>query len=439
MKEEGYLVRSGRKQRRFIGRSARQVGIGVLSLSMLTGCSLLDAFRSEEPAAEAPALKTVRVETVAVRRIEEPVFVVGDVLTSLRMDVVVDIGGKVEQVYKRLGETVKEGEPLAKLSSADAEQARSEAAAALDRARAAVAAGKQALADGRKELSVEIKKMELEHERLVRARNKTKNDYDGGTATKSALDEAELQVEASRIDLELARQRLRSMTSADAISSLEAEANDAEQELLRVEEALRHLEVVSPITGIITAQTLIEGTFVKAGEVVGTIDRVDPLRISARLNEEAANLVRGKTDLQYALPGGEATSRANIHYLTSIMDPETKTYEISLEAPGVGSGLKPGMKVSVQLTEDADQTALGIPQYSVIEDGTTQYVFVLQGDVVEKREVRLGRSNANYYEVLSGVREGEKLVVMGQAGLQDREQVFSVEAETASEPGAVQP
>src|SRR5690606_35306070 len=121
-----------------------------------------------------------------------------------------------------------------------------------------------------------------------------------GRVTRTALREAELKLEKHDIDLDLARQKLKSLQSEDTYSTLEANVRSAELTLRRVEEGLGNLEVVSPLTGTVTSLSLVEGQDVRTGGIVGAVDNIQSLRIVAKVNEAAASLVRGKTELLYA-------------------------------------------------------------------------------------------------------------------------------------------
>jgi|GEM_PF-344909 len=421
-------------------RGWRRAGAGVLVLSLLSGCSIVSALLPPEPppdVSEVPVLKTVKYETVRKQRIEAPVLVQGEVRSSVQMNIVARTGGKVEEVLKRIGDSVAEGETVARLSSEEAEFAKEQAEAALQQAKDALAAARQEIANQRREVNVEIHKNELLYNELMRQRNKAKNDYDSGKATAAQLSEAEVALEAARIDLDLARQQLKTLNSADALSGYEAQVSAAERVLAERQEALTALEVRAPIGGIITELSLLKGGSVGSGATIGRVDTLDPVQIVASLSEAAAGYVQGKSELLYILPNQEKQGSAKISYIAGVMDPKTRTYEMSLEAANADGALKPGGVVSLQLSADEEQMVIALPQYSVLKVDGDSYVFVLKDDIVEKRAVELGRSNAFYYEVLAGIEEGEKVVVTGQSELRDREQVIArpSSAETVEQGG----
>jgi RND family efflux transporter, MFP subunit len=416
-----------RKRRmRQAARAARNAAVIALALSMTAGCSLLGVFSAPREEAEVtPQIRTVRTETVAVRQIEEPIHITADVVSSIQFDVEPKISGTVKTMYKKLGDAVAEGEPIAQLSSEEVELAYEQALSAVDQAKSAIDTARRELSVSRQELASEVRKMELRLNEMQRLHNKVRNDYDSGLATKADVDRSASELETYRQDLELARKRLQSLSQSDKLAELENRLADAERALELRSEALGNLTLKAPVGGVITQLTLIEGMMVRAGVPVGRIEQVDPVRIVAYLNEEGAQYVRGKTVLKYMLPGGEEGGQAPVSYLSSIPDPERNAYVLELTVPNDDGRLKPGMKVSVELSEEAELSALAVPQYAVLEEGSRRYVFVVEDGTARKREVKTGRSTPSFYEVLSGVSEGETIAITGINALTDGERVIA--------------
>jgi len=413
------------RRMRQAARTARNAAVIALSLFITSGCTLLDAFSAQrEEAEKTPQIRTVRTETVAVRQIEEPIHITADVESSIRFDIEPKLSGSVETLYKKLGDTVEEGDPIAKLSSEEADLAYEQAMAAVDQAKIAIQTARQEQSVSRQELSAEIRKMELRLNEMQRQHNKLRNDYDSGLVSKADVDRSASELETYRHDLELARKRLQSLSRPDRMAELENRLADAETALELRREALEQLTIKAPVGGVITQLSLIEGMMVRAAVSVGRIEQVDPVRIVAYLNEEGAKYVRGKTALKYVLPGGEGQGQAPVSYLSSIPDPERNAYVLELTVPNGDGRLKPGMKVSVELSEDAELSALAVPQYSVREEGSRRYVFVVEDGIARKREVKTGRTTPSYYEVLSGVQEGESIAITGINALADGERVI---------------
>lgn len=406
-------------------RAARNAAVIAICLTMTPGCSLLGAFSApREDAVDTPPIRTVRTEAVAVRQIEEPIHITADVVSSIQIDIEPKVAGTVETLYRKLGDAVEEGEPIAQLASEELKLARDQALDAVGQAREALSSARQQLSVSRQELEAEIRKMELRLEEMERFHNKVRNDYDSGLATKDDVDRSASEIESYRQDLDLMRKRLRSLNQSDQISELQGRLENAERTLQLRNEALEQLTLRAPVGGVITQLALWEGMTVRAGVSVGRIEQVDPVRIVAYLNEEGTRYVKGKAELKYTLPGGEEHGQAPVSYLSSIPDPQKNAYVLELTVPNGDGRLKPGMKVSVELSEEAELSALAVPQYAVREEGSRRYVFVIEDGIAKKRELKTGRTTPSYYEVLSGVSEGERIAITGISALADGERVI---------------
>jgi multidrug efflux pump subunit AcrA (membrane-fusion protein) len=92
---------------------------------------------------------------------------------------------------------------------------------------------------------------------------------------------------------------------------------------------------------------------------------------------------------------------------------------LKLLADGADGELKPGQRVQVQLTTEAEELVVAVPSLSIVREGADTFVYLDQASTAEKRPVQLGRVNGIYQEVLSGLKEGEQLVVSGQHTLKD--------------------
>ena len=150
---------------------------------------------------------------------------------------------------------------------------------------------------------------------------------------------------------------------------------------------------------------------------------MDPVKIRSLLTAQAAELVRGKSELQFYVPGSDRMYVGQITYLADVIDTQTNTYELNLSVANPDFSLKPGVKVQIRLTEAEEEQVVAVPTLSIVREGAENFVFVLNGDKAEKRKIELGRLKELHQEILSGVQAGEQLIVSGQHQLVDGEQV----------------
>ncbi|MEI7026114.1 efflux RND transporter periplasmic adaptor subunit [Paenibacillus sp. y28] len=418
-------MRRQRRNRKLISKGiAATAALGV-SISLLAGCSALSAIVPAKTEAVSEQVKTVKVEKVARQRLGEPPEHAAEVVSSVQFEVAAKTGGDVEQVFRRRGDPVQEGETLLRLSAGAAQFERQKAALAVKSAQDALDKAKKDLEYSRSEVRNLIQKMEQSMTDLTRSTNKLKNDYDVGLAKKGQVDQAESQLKTMRLDLDLLKKRQKSLETQDSLSSLQAQLSSSQMALQQAEQALADTEIKAPADGILTDLPLERGMAVSLGARIGIIQKLDPIKIKAQLQEDAAKLVRGKQELTYFIPNTTQTASAKISYLSSVIDAQTKTYELNLEVNNTDMLLKPGMKTRVQLTTEEEQITIAVPTPSVLKTGGETYVYVLNGDTAEKRIVQLGRQNDSELkqEIVSGLQEGELLIVSGQNLLRDKDKV----------------
>jgi HlyD family secretion protein len=417
------------KRRKPRKRQLKSFSILMISFAMIAGCSdtepmSLDPVGSGQ---EQQALKSVKVYKVITQKIGDPLERAADVQSSVQFELITKAGGDIEQVLKKRGDWVQEGEVIIRLNSNATKFQKETATLSVKTAQDAIVKAKaqaQKELDNQKlELGNLILKMEQGLAESVRNYNKMRNDYDVGLATKAQLYETEVKLMNMRTDLEQQKQRLSKLEPSISITELETQLIYAQISLQQVEQAMTHQEVKAPVSGILTEMPFEAGMTLQQGAKAGLIQKVDPIKIKAMLTAAETKYVTDKAELTYYLPETTQKYKGKVSYLSKVPDPESKAYEINLDVPNKELALKPGMKVWLQLTEEKDQIVVTVPTYSVVKEGDNDFVFVLSGDTVEKRKVQLGRVNEPNQEVLSGVKEGELVVVSSPNQLSDKQKV----------------
>ena len=117
--------------------------------------------------------------------------------------------------------------------------------------------------------------------------------------------------------------------------------------------------------------------------------------------------------------------RGRVTYIYPTVDEKTRTARVRMEFHNPGLFLKPGMFATVELQAELKPDALLVPDSAVLRSGEKNTVFVaLDGGRFEPRTVILGpRAENNSYEVLSGLKEGERVVTSGQFMLDSESQL----------------
>ncbi|MEK3725240.1 efflux RND transporter periplasmic adaptor subunit [Paenibacillus sp. FSL H8-0034] len=419
-----------RKRRRPYRQVVKTVSILAMSFTIIAGCSETIPLSHETNAvAQEQPLKIVKLYKVAKQKIGDPVEHAADVQSSVQFDIIAKAGGDIEKVLVNREDMVQEGQVIVRVNSVAANFEKEKAVLAVETIQTAINKSRERarkdMEAQKRELNNSIQKMEMGLGDMTRNYNKLKNDYEVGLATKAQLYQMDVQLRNAQMDLDQLKQRQKQSVqdSGDSLSDMETQLKNAQLSLQQVEQSMSYLEIKSPASGIITGMNLEAGMALQPGSKIGLIQKLDPIKIKAMLSTEEAKYVSNKTELTYYLPGTTQKYRGKVSFLSKVIDPETKAYEINLDVPNTGMTLKPGMKVWLQLTEEQDQIVLTIPTYSIVKQGDDSFVYVLVGDSVEKRKVQLGRLNEPDQEVLSGIKEGEQVVISNPNQLRDKEKV----------------
>ncbi len=363
-------------------------------------------------AAENAAFKTVKVAEIAKVQIAEPYEQVADVLASAQVNIVAKAGADVREILKERGESVAAGDTIIALDDTDALLQQEQSRLQLESARLS-------LETGRKQWEQNVAKLELALGEAAKTYNKMKNDYEAGLVGKSELNQAEAAYNTTKKELDLLMET--------SVTGLEMQVKSSELSVELSDRALANYQIKAPISGVLTNLTVQEGMTVSPGVVIGEIQQIDPVKIRTLLTANAAEKARGKTELQFYVPGDGKMYTGRVTYLADVIDTQSNAYELNLSVANPDKALKPGMKVQVRLTGEAEEQVVAVPTLSIVREGSDNYVYVLNGDKAEKRKIELGRLNELNQEVLSGVSAGEKLIISGQHQLTDGEQVQVVQ------------
>jgi Cu(I)/Ag(I) efflux system membrane fusion protein len=183
--------------------------------------------------------------------------------------------------------------------------------------------------------------------------------------------------------------------------------------LARTGEARRTITFRSPVSGIVTEKKALQGMRFMPGETLYQIADLSSVWVVADVFEQDIALVR---------PGARASVKINaypdrlfqatITYIYPTMKAETRTVPVRLELANPGGLLKPAMYAQVELTVSGAGKSLSIPTSAVIDSGTRQIALVqLAEGRFEPRELKLGARSDTHVQVLSGISEGENVVV----------------------------
>lgn len=183
----------------------------------------------------------------------------------------------------------------------------------------------------------------------------------------------------------------------------------------------------SPRTGVVMAKNKLAGSYVTEGETVYDIADLSAVWVWADIYEYEIAGIRVGTPVSVstpAYPGKKFTGR--VSFISPEVNLETRTIRVRAELENSDLLLKPGMYTDVNINVQTGKKVLAVPTSAVLQTGNRQVVWVKVGPALfEPRAVTLGVRGGEWWEVISGIREGEEVVSSG-GYLLDSEAQFRV-------------
>ena len=236
---------------------------------------------------------------------------------------------------------------------------------------------------------------------------------------KSNIDQLRINLEQIEREYNRAVQLLQiGAGTQQAVDQLKAQLDAAKSQY---DNLLENTVLRSPITGVVTARNYDPGDMTGSLPVL-TVGQLAPVvKVMINVSEnDLATLRQGQTvDGTFdAYPGETFSGKVQRIYPT--VDTATRTFEVEVRIANATEKLKPGMFARVSIDLGTQQNVV-VPDRAVVKQtgSGNKYVYVLKGNTVSYNRVDLGQRLDNAYELLSGIEDGDTVVITGQTRLAD--------------------
>lgn len=373
--------------------------IFALALS-LTACGD-EAGQTEENA--APAGLAVQVQEAVLQTVSSDVTVSGKVAAEAETAVYVlgSNSAKVAGIYVSEGDYITAGDVLCRLDTS--------MVSGSDLSNQASYLASMENYNTQKELL----------DRTVAMQQKTYEDtlalFEIGAASQLEVDAAELQY------LSAAAQR-------DATLSQLASAMSSQQSgYLQMNAAMQGADaegnVIAPISGRVSSVGAAVGSTVSSSTPIAVIDATGQMNVTVSVSEALVPKLSLGDTASVRVSSLDLTFDAAITAIDRASSLQTKLYGVTLSVPAGVEGLRPGVFADVSFHTDTSVDAVIVPTEAVLTSNGEQYVFVVENGAARKAVVTTGLAGSGVTELLTGVAQGESVVVVGQQYLSDGDAV----------------
>jgi len=304
---------------------------------------------------------TASVETLVVTSSERPVTeeVVGSVRTRVRSVIEAKVSGRISELPVTLGQKVQSGDLLAKIDA-----------------------------------------------REIQAR----------------LEQAEAQSDQANRDLDRVRTLAdKQVASKQELESAEARARVAEAALREAHTMMGYVNVTAPFDGIVSRRLAEVGDLAAPGKPLLEIEDRGELRFEADVPEALIGLVNAGDKIEVSIPTIRQILPATVAEVSPTADAASRTFLVKLDLPA-SRELRAGQfgRAAVPVGE---ARSLRIPAEAIVKRGQMEIVFVNDAGKARLRLVRTGKSFPDGVEILSGLSEGDAVILTKPASLIDGQSV----------------
>ncbi len=233
----------------------------------------------------------------------------------------------------------------------------------------------------------------------------------------SALVQAKAQMENAKIEYE----RTEELYKIGGASKSEYDARRLQYEVGKAtyENLLENTTLIAPISGIVTARNYDKGDMA-GGLPILVVEQIRPVKIMINISETLFAKVRKGMKVYITLEAyGDEKFEGSISRIYPTINNATRTFQAEVTIPNNDERVRPGMFARVTLPYEKHNRVVA-PDRSVnkLMGSGDRYVYVLEADgTVRYTKVTLGRRLGSEWEILSGLTDGQTVVVKGQTAL----------------------
>lgn len=404
-----------RFEQRWTGGSVRNRIVGATLIAFLA--AILAGCQKQEVSASNGGPDTVGVTKVARRNLADQLRISSELVPFQEIDVYAKESGYVRDLYVDYGTHVKKGQLMAILEIPELEAQIQQDEAAVKNA-----------GDMVEHAGHELNRVEAAHQPLHAEfeRLNTVAKSRPGLVAQQEVDDAqgrdlaaEAQVEASKASLQSAHSELQA-----------AEAKKEHDSVLYA-----YARITAPFAGVVTQRYANLGTLMQAGTSSSTqvlplvqLSQDDLFRLVIPVPEPYVKYIRIGEPVSVNVTSLNRTFPGKVTRFSVDVKQDTRTMHTEVDVPNPGRVLIPGMYAEATLVLEQKPNAASVPLQAIDRNGDVTTVDVVTPEnKVDIRKVKLGMETSTVAEVLSGLAEGEMVVVSDRSGLKTGQPVRSQE------------
>ncbi|MGX9985617.1 efflux RND transporter periplasmic adaptor subunit [Soonwooa purpurea] len=356
-------------------------------------------------------IENLQIEEVSEGKFEDMLMITAQTQSLNSSLVNVLEGGMVKEIYTEDGQMVSQGEPLARVYNPNTEFNYMNQETGIMQQINQMRNSLLELKDQEFNQNKELLQAQNDYNTALQTYNLQKRLYDAEIGKKSEFDLAKQNMQYQKKRKQITEQGIVSENNSrnQQISAINLSINQMQKSLNVLKSNKNNFLIMAPVSGRLSSFSLSLGQNLTSGESIGKIDLMDGYKLVAKVDEYYIN------KLQLGIKGTLDNNGKSDNVIVTKVLPEVKDGQFSVELNFADTekpnNLKIGMTFGVKLKLSADTQSMMIPKGNFYKDTNGKWIFVVNGTKAEKRNISLGRENPLFYEVTSGLKKGDKVIV----------------------------
>jgi membrane fusion protein (multidrug efflux system) len=205
----------------------------------------------------------------------------------------------------------------------------------------------------------------------------------------------------------------RGLTSASELDVARSRAGAMQARYNSIVARLRDRLILAPFSGLLGFRQVSPGTMLTSNTPITSIDDISTIKLDFTVPETFIGTMKpGARIVAKSVSFPDRDFEGTVRTVGSRVDPVTRAITVRAHIENADRALRPGMLLTVSVVT-AERTALVVPEGSVFQVQNRAYVYRVDGDTVHQQQIEVGGRRFGVVEVLSGLEEGDPIVVEG--------------------------
>ncbi len=367
--------------------------------------------------AKPPIVTGIRIEKVTSELIDESYEATGTVRTKTLTVLSAQIMGTVTSLRVGEGDKVTVGQTLVEIDNREATAQLQRAQAALRQTENGVSEIEESINVARSGKSAAEANKQLTTSTLARYQILLERK----SVSPQEFDEVKTRQEVAEAETERAEKMLQMLSARKKQVQAQVDQSNAELSAARVHAGFAR--VISPIAGIVSVKHIEVGATTTPGAPLLTIEDVAHYRLEASVEESQISRIKLKDPVRVRIESISLEEfGGTVVEILPTSDPSSRSYTVKVAIPGEPL-LRSGLYGTARFASGQRQ-ALTVSNEAIVQRGQLSGVFVVDdASVARLRHVKTGKTFSGRMEVLSGLSEGERIVVGGVSRVIDGSRV----------------